>query len=590
MKKQLSLFAAAFVLGVISTSPLAAAENTWKNGSGNFIWDTTSANWTSPLSWAHGDNATFGATGVGTINLSEDITAGNLTFNASYSINANTRYFTNDSASGNSIITAAAGTSNNLALSMWGTNSLTFQGLGTTVLLGDPTVNDANHSTGGAYIRSGTVVLQAAGATSGSTPGSSHALDSVLALDAGATLVIPGTWNGSSGASSLRDQIGSSVPGSKLVMTGGTLDLYNDQKNQRIPVPQGTGLIINSGPNIQSGVQAIIGSEDVTFSGVIADGNNGVLSTNNNLNGGPGYQIGILQINNGAGGSGGVWTLTGPNTFSGSSRIDNGPGGIRLAGNGTLGFPTINGLTGPLRIQANAFLDLNGRNQTLALMQDGVSSARIFNSAVGTVSTLTIGYGNELATRTCSYQLMDNPGTGGVLALKKIITAPYVHWTGPLVTNCAQTLTGICTYSGDTTVDGGSLILGAAQSVSPSSAYRLSTNNYALLKLSYTGTANARQLWVNGVQKTNGVYGAGTAGIDPSSTGTLTVTGYTAQTTLGVSRSGNTLSLTWTGSARLQSQTNSLTGAWYDYPGGSLSPVNVTINQSNGSVYYRLAQ
>ena len=64
-------------------------------------------------------------------------------------------------------------------------------------------------------------------------------------------------------------------------------------------------------------------------------------------------------------------------------------------------------------------------------MTGGNSSGKIYNSAVGTVSTLTFGYGNEqVATRNASMQYIDNPGVGGILAMRKIGT------------NCIQTLSG----------------------------------------------------------------------------------------------------------------------------------------------------
>ena len=113
--------------------------------------------------------------------------------------------------------------------------------------------------------------------------------------------------------------------------------------------------------------------------------------------------------------------------------------------------------------------------------------------------------------------------------------------------------------------------------------------------LSYTGTANVRQLWIDGVQQPNGVYGSignglsatGVAGIAPASTGTLTVTGY-APVVLGASKSGNTVTFSWAGVYKLQSKTNSVVGPWYDYPGGVTSPVNVQVNPANTSVFYRL--
>jgi len=63
---------------------------------------------------------------------------------------------------------------------------------------------------------------------------------------------------------------------------------------------------------------------------------------------------------------------------------------------------------------------------------------------------------------------------------------------------------------------------------------------------------------------------------------------------LGMSQSGSTLTFTWTGTFKLQSQTNSLSGGlttnWFDYPGGSTSGVSVSINPTNPTVFFRLSQ
>jgi hypothetical protein len=54
-----------------------------------------------------------------------------------------------------------------------------------------------------------------------------------------------------------------------------------------------------------------------------------------------------------------------------------------------------------------------------------------------------------------------------------------------------------------------------------------------------------------------------------------------------------TLNLLWSGTGfRLQAQTNvpgyGLGPAWFDYPGGTTSPVTVPVDSRNGSVFYRL--
>jgi hypothetical protein len=58
--------------------------------------------------------------------------------------------------------------------------------------------------------------------------------------------------------------------------------------------------------------------------------------------------------------------------------------------------------------------------------------------------------------------------------------------------------------------------------------------------------------------------------------------------------SGNTLGFTWTNAnVKLQAQTNAAgiqlgDTNWFDYPGGGSSPVNVTIDPANPSVFFRL--
>lgn len=79
-------------------------------------------------------------------------------------------------------------------------------------------------------------------------------------------------------------------------------------------------------------------------------------------------------------------------------------------------------------------------------------------------------------------------------------------------------------------------------------------------------------------------------------TGTLSVTGAVAVPTaipLNVARTNNVLTFSWTNVLfRLQSQTNTLSLGlktnWFDYPGGGSSPVNVTIDATKPTVFFRL--
>jgi hypothetical protein len=74
--------------------------------------------------------------------------------------------------------------------------------------------------------------------------------------------------------------------------------------------------------------------------------------------------------------------------------------------------------------------------------------------------------------------------------------------------------------------------------------------------------------------------------------GTLAVVGPPI---LNVSQSGNVLTFSWTGSFKLQSQTNALNAGikvgdtnWFDYPGGGSSPANATIIPENPTEFFRL--
>ncbi len=584
--------------GTITVPP----PNTWNNASGDFLWNATSLNWTLPTTWADGANAIFGATGAGAVTLGAPVAAHNIKFTApGYSLTGAGNALTLVDAG--ATITANAGTSNYLGVSIDGTSDVTFNGPGTTVLAGDASIPDANRYTGTTYFRSGTVILAAAGAGRGTAAGDPHAVESIGALDTGATVQFGTTFDGTSWVSAPGDQIGAKIPGAKLVMTGGTLDYNNDFRSDSevIPVPDGFGLIINNGSAAQCAVNVIMDGLDHTYSGLINDGNNGVLTGNNFGAGltpqGPGYQIGIVSISSIASGS--TWTLAGDNTYSGSIRIDGGTT-VKLAGNHSLGIPTLtNSLTGPMRLVAGSAIDFNGRNQTIALMTDG-SAGQMYNSKTGTVSTLTVGYGNEnAANRACSYQFLDNTGVGGIFAFRKIITQAYTYYQTNIttseiitnvVTNCLQTLKAACvaTYSGDTSVDGGTLKVQGPSAISPNSAYRLSTANYANLWLDYVGDAPVRQLWINGVQQPNGTYGAGTPGIDPTSTGTITVTGF-APAALGVTQSGSNLNFSWSGVYQLQSSTNNVLGPYSTYVGAGLNAATVPINPNVGAVYFRLA-
>ncbi len=127
----------------------------------------------------------------------------------------------------------------------------------------------------------------------------------------------------------------------------------------------------------------------------------------------------------------GTLTLSNANTYVGNTTV--GTGTLRLGIGGCLG-PVTNTMT------VNATLDLNGIPLTTGLLT-GPTSGVILNNATSTPATLTIGADNATGSADCV--LHDGTST---LALNKSGTG-------------RQTLTSPCSFTGGTTITGGTLAL-----------------------------------------------------------------------------------------------------------------------------------
>ena len=517
MKKYRYLIGTGVLLVALAPLQTNAAANTWNNAQANSRWDFTSTNWTSPTIWADGDDASFGATGAGDVNLGAAITAGNLTFSANgYTINGNGNFLT---LSG----TTPAITVNNsasIAASIQGAGGLTVQGTTNLILLGDAGLSTANQYTGGTYVRSGTLILRAAGVNAS---GGAYAIDNIEAIDAGATVQI-GTLNDGSdpdgNASNIRPADGQILRGSsigRLNLTGGTFDNNGDNNGLIYPPPEGTGTIINTSP-YQRAVLKLLRSDGSTFEfdGQIKDGGQTIIRTN----GGPGYQQNIDM-------NGGNFTLVlgGSNSFTGFLRMNSGTGNtIILTNDGTLGYAAP--INCPVRqiLMNSGKIDLNGTSQKVGYVYTGNNTDSVItNSAIGTVSTLTVCYNctnlvafNGAATpRGIRGGLLDDPATGGILALVKEGVA--IQPIGVYAADVGNALPN--NYHGDTTVNKGILEVLSTSGISPNSTYRLNTPG--VLQLDYLGNALVRGLYISGVELPAGTYGSSTAPI--SGTGTITV-------------------------------------------------------------------
>ncbi len=102
---------------------------------------------------------------------------------------------------------------------------------------------------------------------------------------------------------------------------------------------------------------------------------------------------------------------------------------------------------------SKTMLDLNGHNETINGLSIGaglVGDAIVLNNAASTTGTLTLGDGD--ASAVFGGIVEDNGGTGGTLSLTKIGAG-------------TQTLAGVNTYTGNTTISNGTLALSGSGSI-----------------------------------------------------------------------------------------------------------------------------
>jgi autotransporter-associated beta strand protein len=139
-----------------------------------------------------------------------------------------------------------------------------------------------------------------------------------------------------------------------------------------------------------------------------------------------------------------TWTLSGDNVYTGNTTIEQGT--LKVGATGAIPSGEGKGNVVFNNAANTAILDLNGNDTTInGLTQASASTTnRVVNHAVATLATLTVGENDT--TSTFAGILANHTGTGGILALTKT-------GTGTL------TLNGANTYTGDTTVNAGTLVL-----------------------------------------------------------------------------------------------------------------------------------
>lgn len=427
------------------------------------------------------------------------------------------------------------------------------------------------------------------------------ATDTTIGLDGGATLALS---NVVSGAAVLTfNGGGTATLNANNTYSGGTAlsgAIVNVNANRAlgpgaVTVP-GTGrFVIGTGVTVTNAFSA-----DVVSPGVAT----GLLMTGDNTNGtvttltGP-LALNVLAANGGhfAGPtSSGYLNVAGPVTMPGVGsgyillvRLGN----VRFSGVGS-GYDTIEVRANTTSIGANdaiatnavldlagngsptvpTYFDLNGFNQTLGGLKNTVGPANlgVVTNSSATARTLTLDLGAN--AHTFGGNISGNLG----LTLK----------------SGTQVLTGTNNYTGNTTVNGGTLQLATA---TLAASAKVVVTNGAILQLDFTGTNQISALVLGGVNKAAGVYNSTTdAGFLAGSGSLLVQPIATNPTNITAVVSGDQYDLSWPATHtgwKLQAQTNSLSvglsGTWFDVAGSTTTNhVIMPINPANGSVFFRL--
>ncbi len=357
-----------------------------------------------------------------------------------------------------------------------------------------------------------------------------------------------------------------SVAGGTIVTNGGTLDVGGMNLGAEMVTVSGTGVggrgaIVNN-----SGVDQINALQQVVLAGNAGFGGNA--------------RWDLRGAGNALDMGGGTLVKTGTNQVALVGTIVNNPGNILVdQGIFSLHLSTYLGGSSANKITLQSGTALNfyqapvPQEWTLVLNNGstywssvGGAGQNDWNGPVSVQGDVTIR-----ADSPCQF-FGTITGPGGVIK------------TGTATT----TLSGSNSYSGNTTVNQGTLVI-SQPTLATASAVTVASN--AVLQLDFPTTNTVAVLKINDVSKAPGVYSSST---DPgylAGAGSLLVTS-SLPPKLGFTRSGNSLQFSWDGSFKLQAQTNmvnvGISTNWSDYPGGGSSPVTVPIDSANGTVVFRL--
>ena len=473
--------------------------------------------------------------------------------------------------SGGGVVTVSSGAATlSVGGAVGGAGALTKSGAGTLAL------GAAGTYSGGTIINSGTLSLGAA--TSAGTSGITNNA-STLRINGALTVENIVEFNGACTVDAANAGGNTTLRGATI--GSGYVTILNVQNSTRTFTFGGSG----------AG-----GGHMWDFSGTIDFGtNNGSLRINNdNSTFNFGSSNATFNVGTGTAGlnqrNGGTTTHFGALIGSPTSTLS-GRGGTGASGTTTYSI-------GGKNVDCTFAGSINNGSGTTAITK--VGSAKLTLSGTGTHTgatsvesgTLQVdgNYGNSAVTVLSGAKLQGNGSLGGTVDIQAGATlspgasigvlggigsatlagTTFIELDKANSTNDMFVATAGLNYGGDLIVTnlGGTLVVGDAFKIFDSTAYSGVFNTLTLPTIPAGAIWNLDNLAVDG---------------------TIRITGPT----LNVVNNGTSLDFSWTGTYKLQSQTNNVTTGlgnnWFNYPGGGSSPVTVGINPANPAVFFRLS-
>jgi len=514
---------------------------TWTGTGGNVNWSTGN-NWlggSAPTSSSTTDLTFAGSTNTGTAAIPLNQNIGNpfqlntLAFaigSGSFFLGGNPLAFTGITNSITQGSSNAQSIANNISAVTSSTVTLTLGGNGTGVVTMSGIIANGGGAKDYALSKSGTSTFTLSGANTygGTTTISGGILNIRHATALGSTAL--GTTVASGATLQLQGGI---TVGSEALNINGT-----GASGQ-------SGALVNvSGTNNYGGLLTLAGNSTVSSdAGILNLTNTGTVTGATfslTLDGaGNGSIAGILGTTSGSltKNGAGTWTLTGSNTYTGTTTINSGVLNIQKAtGLGT----TAGGTT----VNSGAALQLQGTiavgNETLTLNGSGIASDGALRNISGTNSfagTITLGSASSIYSDAGTLTLSGGITNGGFTTTfggaGNISESSVISGTGGLVKNNGGTLTlsGTNTFSGSSTLNGGTVIVNSASSLGTSGN---ATVNAATLDVaaSFTSSSNfglgsassTFQIDPTFTLTANGVF-SGTGTLNKTGTGTLVLGG-----------------------------------------------------------------